>query len=81
MNFSYANRVLKAKLQRFLDFVSKDAKRPVAKLFLDLVYGVMRSGSTLVSMVARSASPAQRRQLASLLLPPLGSRATTFSTS
>ena len=57
MNFSYANRVLKAELQRFLDLVRKDAKRPVAKLFFDLVYGVMRSGSTLVSMVARSVSP------------------------
>ena len=52
--FSYANRVLKAELQRFLDLVCKGAKRPAAKLFFDLVYGVMRSGSTLVSMVARS---------------------------
>ena len=57
MNFSYANRVLKAELQRFLDLICKDAKRPVAKLFFDLVCGVMRSGSTLVSMVARSLSP------------------------
>ncbi|MBO6285788.1 MAG: hypothetical protein J6O18_05740 [Bacilli bacterium] len=81
MNFSYANRVLKAEPQRFLDLIRKDAKRPVAKLFFDLVYGVMRSGSTLVSMVARSVSPAQRRQPASLLLPLLESRATTFSAS
>ena len=57
MNFSYANRVLKAELQRFLDLICKDAKRPVAKLFFDLVYGVMRSGSALVSNVARSVSP------------------------
>ena len=54
MNFSYANRVLKAELQAFLDGLCKDVRRPVAKLFFDLVYGVMRSGSSLVSMIARS---------------------------
>ena len=57
MNFSYANRVLKAELQSFLDGLCQNAKRPVAKLFFDLVYGIMRSGSSLVSMVARSISP------------------------
>ncbi len=53
MNYSYANRVLKAELQDFLDGLCKDAKRPVAKLFFDLVYGLMRSGSSLVSNIAR----------------------------
>ena len=54
MNFSYANRVLKAELQTYLDTLCKGAKRPVAKLFFDLVYGVMRSGSSLVSSIGRA---------------------------
>lgn len=57
VNFSYAVRVFKAELQSFLDPLVEGVSRPVAKLFFDLVYGVMRSGSTLVSMVARSVSP------------------------
>ena len=57
VNFSYAVRVFKADLQSFLDPLVEGVSRPVAKLFFDLVYGVMRSGSTLVSMVARSVSP------------------------
>ena len=47
MSFSYANRVLKAELQRFLDLIRENAKRSATKLFFDLVYGAMRSGSTL----------------------------------
>jgi len=54
MNYSYANRVLKAELQDFLDGLCRDAKRPVAKLFFDLVYGLMRSGSSPVGNIARS---------------------------
>ena len=57
VNFSYAVRVFKAELQSFLDPLVEGVSRPVAKLFFDLVYGVLRSGPTLVSMVARSVSP------------------------
>lgn len=53
-NFSYANRVLKGELQALLDALCKGSKRPVSKLFFDLVYGLMRSGSTLVSEIGRA---------------------------
>ena len=54
MNYSYANKVLKAELQDFLEPLCRDVRRPVAKLFFDLVYGVVRSGSTLVSRIGRA---------------------------
>ena len=60
MNYSYANKVLKAELQDFLDGLCKDAKRPVAKLFFDLVYGLMRSGSSLVSLIVRASCPGEK---------------------
>ena len=41
-------------MQRFLDPLVKGVKRPVAKLFFDLVYGVLKSGSTLVSLIGRA---------------------------
>ena len=64
MNYSYANKVLKAELQDFLDGLCKDAKRPVAKLFFDLVYGLMRSGSSLVSLIVRSSCPGEKPGMA-----------------
>ena len=54
VNFSYAVRVFKAELQSFLDPLVEGVSRPVAKLFFDLVYGLIRSGSSLVSLIARS---------------------------
>lgn len=53
-NFNYSVRVLKAKLQVFLDGLCQGVSRPVAKLFFDLVYGLMRSGSSLVSQIGRA---------------------------
>lgn len=54
VNFSYAVRVFKDELQSFLDPLVGGVSRPVAKLFFDLVYGVAKSGSSLVSLIGRA---------------------------
>ena len=59
-NFSYSVRILKEEIQEFLDGICEGIPRPDAKLVFDLVYGILRSGSTKVSMISRALGEARR---------------------
>lgn len=58
-NFSYAVKVLKAEFCDFMERLVEGSPRPIAKLFYDLVYGMLRSGSAKLSDIGRQSGEAK----------------------